>query len=398
MHDVIVAGGGPTGFITALGLAQAGAKVLVIEAEDAVVDSPRAAVYHWSTLDGLERLGIREEAERIGFPKRDYLWLVRKTGERIEYDLSVLEGHTAFPYNIHLGQDRLAKIACDRLSRIANAEVRFGTTLTALAQDEESVRVAVEGPDGREFLEARYLVGADGAGSTVRKGLGLTFEGMTWPERFVATNVYHDFQSAGYGLTTMVIDDEWGAVIVKIARDGLWRCTYMEDASLPERTFLERVPDAYEHLLPGGGGYTLDRAAPYRMHQRCAETFRKGRVVLVGDAAHVTNPTGGLGLTGGLFDAFALWPTLATVLLDGADPALLDRWAEDRRTTYLEKTSPQAIANKRLVFHACGGGAELEAALGGMRAMAADPVVRLQRLMFVKSLETTSPVEVQSAI
>ena len=393
MHDAIVVGGGPTGFITALGLAQAGSKVLLIEAEDAVIDSPRAAVYHWSTLDGLERLGIREEAERTGFAKQDYLWLVRKTGERIEYDLSVLEGRTAFPYNIHLGQDRLAQIACDRLARMANAEIRFGTTLTALAQDEDSVRIRIEGPEGPQFLAARYLVGADGAGSMVRKGLGQAFEGMTWPERFVATNVYHDFESADYGLTTMVIDDEWGAVIVKIARDGLWRCTYMEDASLPERTFLERVPAAYEHLLPGEGGYRLDRAAPYRMHQRCAETFRKGRAVLVGDAAHVTNPTGGLGLTGGLFDAFALWPTLAAVLLDGADPALLDRWAEDRRRIYLEKTSPQAIANKRLVFHACGGGAELEAALDGLRAMAADPDVRLQRLMFVKSLETPSPVE-----
>ena len=397
MHDAIVVGGGPTGFITALGLAQAGSKVLLIEAEDAVIDSPRAAVYHWSALDGLERLGIREEAERTGFAKQDYLWLVRKTGERIEYDLSVLEGRTAFPYNIHLGQDRLAQIACDRLARMANAEIRFGTTLTALAQDEDSVRIRIEGPEGPQFLAARYLVGADGAGSMVRKGLGQAFEGMTWPERFVATNVYHDFESADYGLTTMVIDDEWGAVIVKIARDGLWRCTYMEDASLPERTFLERVPAAYEHLLPGEGGYRLDRAAPYRMHQRCAETFRKGRAVLVGDAAHVTNPTGGLGLTGGLFDAFALWPTLAAVLLDGADPALLDRWAEDRRRIYLEKTSPQAIANKRLVFHACGGGAELEAALDRMRAMAADPDVRLQRLMFVKGLETASPIETRPA-
>ena len=254
MHDAIVVGGGPTGFITALGLAQAGSKVLLIEAEDAVIDSPRAAVYHWSALDGLERLGIREEAERTGFAKQDYLWLVRKTGERIEYDLSVLEGRTAFPYNIHLGQDRLAQIACDRLARMANAEIRFGTTLTALAQDEDSVRIRIEGPEGPEFLAARYLVGADGAGSMVRKGLGLAFEGMTWPERFVATNVYHDFESADYGLTTMVIDDEWGAVIVKIARDGLWRCTYMEDASLPERTFLERVPAAYEHLMPGEGG------------------------------------------------------------------------------------------------------------------------------------------------
>lgn len=388
MQDAIVVGGGPTGFITALGLAQAGASVLLIEAEEAVIDSPRAAVYHWSTLDGLERLGIREEAERIGFAKRDYLWLVRKTGERIEYDLSVLDGRTAFPYNIHLGQDRLAEIARDRLSSMGNAEIRFGTRLTGLMQDEDRVRIEVEGPGGAEILEARYLVGADGAGSAVRKSLGLAFGGFTWPERFVATNVHHSFDGADYGLTTMVVDEQWGAVIVKISREGLWRCTYMEDAALPEESYLQRVPAAYEHLLPAEGGYGLDRAAPYRMHQRCAETFRKGRVVLVGDAAHVTNPTGGLGLTGGLFDAFALWPTLAAVLLEGADPALLDRWAEDRRKTFTEKTSPQAIANKRLVFHACGGGEELEGALGGLRAMAADADVRLQRLMFVKSLET----------
>lgn len=393
MKDVIVVGGGPTGFVTALGLAQAGADVLLIEAEDAIIDSPRAVVYHWSTLDGLERLALREEAERIGFAKQDYLWLVRRTGERIEYDLSVLEGHTAFPYNVHLGQDRLAKIACDRLQRMSNAEVRFGTAMTTLAQDDHGVRVAVEGPDGPEHIAARYLVGADGAGSLVRKTLGLTFDGMTWPERFVATNVHHDFESADYRQSTMVIDDRWGAVIVKIARDGPWRCTYMEDSALPEASVLERVPVAYEHLLPGKGGYRLVRAAPYRMHQRCAETFRRGRVVLAGDSAHVTNPTGGFGLTTGLFDVFSLWPTLAAVVLDGAAPALLDRWAEDRRRVYLERTSPQATAYKRFVFHANGGGAALDAALDGMRAMAADPDVRLERLMFTKSLETPSPVE-----
>jgi 3-(3-hydroxy-phenyl)propionate hydroxylase/6-hydroxy-3-succinoylpyridine 3-monooxygenase len=398
MHDVIVVGGGPTGFVTALGLAQAGAEVLLIEAGDTIIDSPRAAVYHWSVLDGLERLGIREEAERIGFAKRDYLWLARRTGERIAYDLSVLEGTSAFPYNIHLGQDRLAGIARDRLSALTHAEVRFGTRLDRLEQDAGGVTLTLA---GGEELRARWVVGADGAGSTVRKQLGLGFEGFTWPERFVATNVYHAFESADYGLSTMVIDDQWGAVIVKIAPDGLWRCTYMEDAALPEETFLDRVPAAYEHLLPGqktnGGGYRLDRAAPYKMHQRYADTFRKGRVLLAGDAAHVTNPTGGFGLTTGLFDAFSLWPTLAAVALEGASPALLDRWAEDRRRVYLDKTSPQAIAYKRFVFHANGGGAELEAALEGMRAMAADPDVRLQRLMFVKSLETPSPVEVQPA-
>src|SRR5690606_13624612 len=124
--------------------------------------------------------------------------------------------------------------------------------LARLEQDAGGVTLTL---DGGEELRARWMVGADGAGSTVRKELGLGFEGFTWPERFVATNVYHAFESADYGLSTMVIDAEWGAVIVKIAPDGLWRCTYMEAAALPEDTFLDRVPAAYEHLLPGEGGY-----------------------------------------------------------------------------------------------------------------------------------------------
>jgi 3-(3-hydroxy-phenyl)propionate hydroxylase/6-hydroxy-3-succinoylpyridine 3-monooxygenase len=216
---------------------------------------------------------------------------------------------------------------------------------------------------------------------------------MTWPERFVATNLHHDFEGGGCHQSTLMVDDTWGAVIVKITAEGLWRCTFMEDAALPEESYFDRLPEAYKHLLPGPGSYELERAAPYKMHQRCAASFRQGRVLLAGDAAHVTNPTGGFGLTTGLFDAFSLWPTLAAVVLDGADPALLDTWAEERRRIFLDKTDPQARAYKDFVFHACGGGERLETALDAMRRMVADPDYRLQRLMFTKGLETTSPAE-----
>lgn len=393
MHDVIVVGGGPTGFVTALGLAQAGVEVCLIEAEVGINDSPRSCVYHWSMLDGLERLGIRAEAERIGYTKDDYLWLVKKTGERLEYDIGVVGKVTPYPYNIQLGQDRLAAICLARLEAMPNAAIRWRTPLAGLSQDAGGVTVRAGGPDGEIELRARWVIGADGAGSAVRKALGLSFDGMTWPERFVATNVRHDFESGGYWQSTMVVDGEWGAVIVKITRDGLWRCTFMEDAALPEASYLERIPEAYRHLLPGTGGYELVQSSPYKMHQRCAASFRRGRVLLAGDAAHVTNPTGGFGLTTGLFDAFALWPTLAAVVLDGADPALLDTWAEERRRIFLDKTSPMACVYKDFVFHACGGGAKLEEALEGMRRMVADPDYRLERLMFTKGLETTSPAE-----
>jgi 3-(3-hydroxy-phenyl)propionate hydroxylase/6-hydroxy-3-succinoylpyridine 3-monooxygenase len=144
----------------------------------------------------------------------------------------------------------------------------------------------------------------------------------------------------------------------------------------------------YEAMLPGGGSYVLERASPYRMHQRSAERYRVGRVVLAGDAAHVTNPTGGLGLTSGLFDSYALYPALAAVVLDGAGDEVLDRYSEARRDTFVNRASPQAIANKQLVFHANGGGRKLEEAVASLRRLATDPEFLRQRLMFSKSLET----------
>jgi len=345
-------------------------------------------VYFWSVLQGLGRLGILEEAEAAGVRKQDYTYLVRDTGERIEYSLEVLQGRTPRPYNLHLSQHLLAAIALRRLKSFSNATVRFGARLQQLQQDADGVTLAVATERETEELRARWVIGADGAASTVRRLLGLTFDGMTWPERFVATNVHYDFERHGYARATFVIDERFGAVIAILNREGLWRCTYMEDASLPEEAFLERLPRAYEAILPGHGPYELDRASSYRMHQRSAQRYRVGRVILAGDAAHVTNPTGGLGLTSGLFDSYALYPALTAVVLGGADDEVLDRYAQARRDTFLDRVSPQATANKQLVFHANGGGRGLEEALVSLRRLATDAEFLLQRLMFTRSLET----------
>jgi len=388
MEDVIIIGGGPVGFINALGLARAGVRVSVIEAEAEIIKSPRAAVYFWSVLEGLWRLGILDEAEAAGVRKQDYTYLVRSTGERIGYSMEVLSGHTPHPYNLHLSQDRLADIAMRKLQQLSNATVRFGARLEKLQQDADGVTLSMVTERETEELRARWVIGADGAGSTVRRQLGLSFDGITWPERFVATNVYCDFERHGYARATFVIDGRFGAVIVILSNEGLWRCTYMEDATLPEETFLERLPHVYQSMLPDQGSYRLERASPYRMHQRSAERYRVGRVILAGDAAHVTNPTGGLGLTSGLLDGYALYPALAAVVLEGADDEVLDRYSAARRDIFVNRVSPQATANKRLVFHANGGGRELEEALAVLRRLITDAEFRRQRLMFTKSLET----------
>lgn len=386
--DVIVIGGGPVGFVNALGLAQAGIRVTVIEAESQIINSPRAAVYFWSVLDGLGRLGILEDALAAGVRKQDYTYLVRRTGERIVYSMETLKDHTPHPYNLHLGQHLLADIAMRRLQTFPNATVRFGTRLEGLHQNADGVTLSVAIGQHTEELRARWVIGADGAASSVRRLLGLSFDGLSWQERFVATNVKYDFERHGYARATFVIDDRFGAVIAILNNEGLWRCTYMEDAALPEETFLERLPHMYEAILPGRGSYELVAASPYRMHQRSAPRYRVGRVVLAGDAAHVTNPTGGLGLTCGLFDSYALYPALAAIIVEGADDAVLDRYSAARRDIFLNRVSPQATANKQLIYHANGGGAKLAEALASLRRLGTDQEYLSQRLMFTRSLET----------
>lgn len=393
MDDVIVVGGGPVGFINALGLALAGVRVSVIEAEPQIIDSPRAAVYFWSVLGGLERLGILEAADAAGVRKQDYTYLVRRTGERIHFSMEILEGRTPHPYNLHLGQHLLAEIAMRRLQTLSNATVRFGTRLQTLHQDADGVTLSVVTDRGTEELRAGWVIGADGAGSTVRRLLGLSFDGTTWPERFVATNVYYDFERHSFARATFVIDDRFGAVIAILNNRGLWRCTYMEDATLPEETFLERLPQAYDAIVPGHGPYELERASPYRMHQRSAQRYRVGRVLLAGDAAHVTNPTGGLGLTSGLFDSYALYPALTAVVLEHAADEVLDRYSAARRDTFINRVSPQATANKQLIYHANGGGQKLEEGLASLRRLSEDREFLWQRLMFTKSLETSPLLE-----
>ena len=317
-------------------------------------------------LDGLERLGIREEAEQIGYTKDDYLWFVKKTGERLPYDLKVLSRITRFNYNIQLGQDRLAEICQRRLEAMPNAAIHWRTAFTGLSQDDEGVTVRADSPDGPVELRARYVVGADGAGSAVRKALGLAFDGMTWPERFVATNLHHDFESGGYWQSTMVVDDRMG------------RGDRQDHPRGPVALHLHGRRRAARGKLRSSasprptGTCCRARAAtswssrrPTRCTSAAPSASARAACVLAGDAAHVTNPTGGFGLTTGLFDAYALWPTLAAMVLEGADPALLDIWADERRQVFLEKTSPQACAYKDFVFHACGGGEKLEAALDG---------------------------------
>jgi 2-polyprenyl-6-methoxyphenol hydroxylase-like FAD-dependent oxidoreductase len=350
-EQVIVVGAGPVGFITALGLARNGVPVTVIEAEDRINDSPRAAVYLPTTLRVLDRLGILEDAHAAGIYNTDLQMMVAASGTRCRLNRAELEGDRHdYAYQLHFGQDVLAGIVQRHLLALPDTAVRFNTRLKAIAQDAAGVTATVATPDGEETLYSEWLIGADGARSGVRRALGLSFNGFTWPDRFVATNIHYDeFEEHGFALANFYIDPVDWAVIVVIGRDNLWRVTYGEDPDISDEEALERIPEHLGRILPGSGRYQLSAASPYRLHERSCETYRAGRVLLAGDAAHVCNPCGGLGLTGGIIDADVLSRALAAVIHGDLEEALLDRYSEERRRVFREFTSPQAAEFKRIL-------------------------------------------------
>jgi 3-(3-hydroxy-phenyl)propionate hydroxylase len=394
--NVVVVGAGPVGFTCALGLAQAGIRVTVLEAEPRIVASPRAAGYHWAVLPGLERLGVLTDAERIGFRCEELGIFVPSTGERLALKLDTLSEITKYPYMVVLGQNKLAEIALEKLQLLPNTDVIWNARVTGIVQDGAGVTLKAATNDGPKEFRAGWVVGADGGHSAVREGVGLTLEGMTWPERFVATNIRYDFEKYGYAVANWRIDPKYGAIIMKLDSTGLYRCTYSEDAGLPEQTIRDRMDAFYDVVLPGEKKYELVQYSPYRMHQRSAERFRVGRVVLAGDAAHVTNPTGGMGLTSGLFDAYVLYEALAAVIDGEVDDEVLDRYSQQRRLAFLEHASPLATETKRLVYNSTDP-ARLEQDLVMLRRMSASRDLQHQMNLATLRLETPSLVPARRA-
>ena len=350
--SIAVIGAGPVGLVSALAFARDGFAVTVFEAEDQVNLAPRAMVYLNPLLPDLDELGILDDMKSRGHIDRDgFNMNLVALDEVLSAPNSVLDGLMPTPFNVHLGQGEVCAIVLEHLGRLSNVEVKWGHALTGLEQDDSGVTLTFQKKDGSASPgRFGWVIGADGGRSVVRELIGATAEGITWDDRFVATNVFTDFRSLGMKSSNMYVHPTLAAVIADIDGHGLWRCTFQESAELPEEGLRQRIDDYYHALLGEDGVYEIDTFSPYRMHQRMSTKMREGRVVLAGDAAHLTNPTGGLGLTTGLYDVIALHEGLGALIGGTADASVLDRYEAERTKTFTEISSPTATHLKNVVY------------------------------------------------
>lgn len=348
---VIIAGAGPAGCATALYLAQRDIPVILLEAEDELPIDLRASTFHPPTLDMLDGLGVTPKLIEIGLIASTYQYRDRRSGEAAIFDLGVLKGETNHPYRLQCEQFKMTRVVCEMLESYDHAQVLFGHKVMGFRDHGNGVRVLAFGKEGEAFFEGSYLVGADGANSRVRQGLAVAYDGFTYPEKFLVVSTPFDlaelFENLSY--VNYISDPEEWCVLLKTT--DLWRVLLPTDPGDSDEKLLsdEFIQDRLQNLAPKGGAYEVNHRTLYRVHQRVAETYRIGRVALIGDAAHINNPLGGMGMNGGLHDAFNLAEKLTAVINDGANDAILDRFDRQRRSLAVEFVQEQSIKNKELM-------------------------------------------------
>lgn len=382
-NRVIVVGAGPTGLATALGLVRRGVEALVIEAEPALTHDLRAGTYHPPTVEMLDGLGVGGRLRDIAIQVPQWQIRDRRAGVVAQFDLGLLKDETPYPFRLHCEQHKLTPILLDAL-RAAGGKVSFATRFDGMTQDETGVRVAVTGPEGAATLDAAFLVGADGGRSQVRKSMQTPFEGFTWPEIFLVASITEDLSRHGYTGNAYIADpDEWAAIFIMphLGPPGIWRVVFPVDAALPEETVLsdEFVEARLQGFLPRARPFDVPYKSIYRVHQRVAQDFRRSRVLLAGDAAHVNNPLGAMGLNSGIHDAINLVDKLASVLTGQAPIELLDRYVRQRRQTNIDYVQAQSIRNKQLLEER--DPAVRQTRLDELRRTAVDPIAAKQFLM-----------------
>lgn len=348
-RHVLIVGAGPVGLVSALVLGRAGISVTVLEQSAQLNMDLRASTFHPPTLDMLAPLGLTDALVAQGLVARYTQQRDRREGVVAEFDMQLLAGDTDHPFRLQCEQWKLTQLIAEQLKALPHVTLLFNAKVSHLTQTNDEVQGQVDQGGESRHLNADYVIGADGAWSAVRRSQDIEFEGFTYPERFLVVST--DFEFADHmpklSYVNYCSDPEEWCVLLRVPT--LWRVLFPTGADETDEEVLQEasVQRRLHNLLPRDVPYTTSHRTLYKVHQRVAQKFRHGRVLLAGDAAHINNPLGGMGMNGGVHDAFNLCEKLLAVFQHHADPDTLDRYERQRRTIAIDYINASTARNKR---------------------------------------------------
>ena len=351
---VIIAGAGPVGCTAALRLAQAGVPVTLLEGLPDLPETLRASTFHPPSLDMLDELAMAKPLEAQGLVCRKYQYRDRRTGEIAEFDLGYLSEDTRHPYRLQAEQWKYTRLVWNELGEqhAGLAKCHFNSSVKGVHQTTDGVEVLVWTNGQEKILRGSFLVAADGADSAVRKAVAIEFEGFTWPEKFLVASTQFPLETKfdRLSLVNYVSDpEEW---LVLLRTPSLWRVLIPTDPKIEDDALWlsdRWIQDRLHHMAPHDRDYEIIHRTIYRVHQRVARTYRRGRVLLAGDSAHINNPLGGMGMNGGIHDAWSLADKLIRVHHGAEAGQLLDLYERQRRGICVRFVQEHTINNKKLM-------------------------------------------------
>ena len=346
---VVIVGAGPVGLTAALALSRRGIPTVLLAAEPELVMELRGSTFHPPTLDLLDEFDMVPRMIEVGLKSPTWQFRDRETGPVATFDLSLLAGDTNHPYRVQCEQWKLMQFLETEL-RKEGADLRFGHEVAAVKQDGDGVTVTANTASGPVEVAGRYVLAADGARSAVRRALGVEFEGFTYAELFLIASTDFPFENTltDIAYVNYIADPlEW---LVLLRVPGLWRVLVPAPENSDREKLLsdDNLQAMLQRVVSRPEPYKIAHRSIYHVHQRVAKSFRHGRVLLAGDAAHVNNPLGGMGMNGGIQDAFNLADKLKQIWT-GADDRLLDRYDRQRRTVAVEAVQQQTHRNQQVI-------------------------------------------------
>ncbi|MBN8997073.1 MAG: FAD-dependent monooxygenase [Rhizobiales bacterium] len=346
-EKILVVGMGPVGMTAALALGRLGLPVTLLEKGADLSTESRASTFHPSSLEILDELGVAEEVIATGLKAPGFQYRGRNRELIAHLDMGLLAEDTRFPFRIQNEQGNLTRIIRRHLEKLPNVTMRYAAPVDRVEVSDKAAYVYLPEDGLDPSYVADWVIAADGASSAVRRSLGIAFDGVTYPERFLVASTTHDFLGDFEDLSyvSYVYDpDDWG-VLLRTPRH--WRVLFPIYENESDTAALDpaRVEERLQGVVRLAEPYPVVHSTIYKVHQRIAARFAQGRVLLAGDAAHINNPLGGLGMNSGIQDAHAAVMAIRSAL-EGNDPQrVVEVYARVRRDAAAKDVQIQTQRN-----------------------------------------------------